>query len=71
MFFAQLCSEFGMPAFPDYRTIEYWMKDVPGQEKQLYFGSPIMAQHNRAGSHQARFGTLLAENFRPTGDFER
>jgi hypothetical protein len=38
---------------------------------QRYSNSPLMAQHNKAGSHEQRFGVLMGENFRLTGDFER
>ena len=60
-------SEFGIPSFPDVRTVDYWLA---GNTKDRWAQSKSMAQHNRAGGHERRFGILMNENFRLTGDFE-
>ncbi len=63
-----VCSEFGMAAFPDLRTIDYWSQ---GQDNKLrYSQSKLMAQHNKAGSHEKRFSIHMNENFKLTNDFE-
>ena len=51
---------------PDMRTIEYWLD---GDDKERYAQSKLMAQHNKAGSHERRFAVLMNEMFRLTGDF--
>ncbi|KAF8651012.1 hypothetical protein AX16_004970 [Volvariella volvacea WC 439] len=61
-------SEFGIPAMPSMRTIEYWMDGAPRSE--WYAQSRLMAQHNRAGSFERRFGILMNENFKLTSDLE-
>ena len=58
-------SEFGVPALPDRRTIEYWLD---GDKSQAWPQSKLMQQHNKAGSHERRFAILMNENFRLTGD---
>lgn len=62
-------SEFGIPSFPDWETIKYWMGDVG--EKHWHPQSKVVIQHDKAGSHERRFSILMNENFRITGDFER
>ncbi|TFK52849.1 glycoside hydrolase [Heliocybe sulcata] len=60
-------SEFGVPAMPDMRTIDYWMA---GDETQRFTQSKAMAQHCKAGNFERRFAILMNENFRLTSDFE-
>ncbi|EJD48259.1 glycoside hydrolase [Auricularia subglabra TFB-10046 SS5] len=60
-------SEFGIPAFPDLRTVDYWLN---GDTSQRYSQSRTNAQHNKAGAHERRFAILMNENFRITNDFE-
>ncbi|PSS38124.1 hypothetical protein PHLCEN_2v31 [Hermanssonia centrifuga] len=60
-------SEFGIPAFPDIRTVDYWLD---GNQSERWAQSKLMAQHNRAGAHERRFAVVMNENFRLTGDFE-
>ncbi|GJJ14878.1 hypothetical protein Clacol_009147 [Clathrus columnatus] len=62
-------SEFGIPSFPDWKTIKYWMADA--DENQWYSQSKLMVQHDKAGSHERRFAILMNENFRITSDFEK
>lgn len=52
---------------PDIRTIDHWLD---GDKTQRYSQSRLMAQHNKAGSHERRFAILMNENFRLTGDLE-
>ncbi|KAH7913372.1 glycoside hydrolase family 2 protein [Hygrophoropsis aurantiaca] len=61
-------SEFGIPSFPDMRTVEYWLTGV-GPE-QRYSQSKIMAQHTRAGAFEHRFAVVMNDNFRLTSDLE-
>ncbi|KAG8920793.1 hypothetical protein FRC02_000697, partial [Tulasnella sp. 418] len=61
-------SEFGLPSYPDPRTVEFWLDGAP--ESQRYPQSPIMAQHCKAGSFERRFANYMNENFRVTGDLE-
>ena len=60
-------SEFGIPAMPDIRTVDYWLN---GNTRERWAQSKLMAQHNRAGGHERRFAIVMNENFRLTGDFE-
>ncbi|KIP02770.1 glycoside hydrolase family 2 protein [Phlebiopsis gigantea 11061_1 CR5-6] len=60
-------SEFGIPAMPDIRTVDYWLD---GGSDERWVGSPLMAQHCRAGSHERRFAIVMNESFRPTADLE-
>lgn len=60
-------SEFGIPAFPDIRTVDYWLG---GDTTQRYSQSKTNAQHDKAGAHERRFAVLMNENFRITSDFE-
>ena len=60
-------SEFGIPSFPDLRTVDYWLA---GDTKDRWAQSKSMAQHDRAGGHERRFAILMNENFKLTGDFE-
>ena len=67
-------SEFGMPAFPDQRTISYWMNDGVATDAEIqsmrFSQSKSNQQHNKAGSHERRFAVYMNENFRITADFE-
>lgn len=65
---ALVCSEFGIPSIPDMRTVNYWLGGC--DEKQRYAQSKLMAQHNKAGSHERRFAVCLNDNFRSTADLE-
>ncbi|KAI9068740.1 glycoside hydrolase family 2 protein [Trametes sanguinea] len=60
-------SEFGVPSFPDVRTVDYWLA---GDTKERWAQSKLMSQHNRAGNHERRFAIVMNENFRLTGDLE-
>ncbi|KAL5534294.1 hypothetical protein ACEPAG_756 [Sanghuangporus baumii] len=61
-------SEFGIPSMPDMRTVNYWLRDTP--ESERYAQSKIMAQHDKAGSHERRFAFCLGDNFRYTSELE-
>lgn len=50
------------------RTVKYWLGD--SDEKQHYAQSKLMAQHNKAGSHERRFAICMNDNFRLTADLE-
>ena len=56
-----------MPSFPDTKTVDYWLD---GDVKERWAQSRLMAQHNRAGSHERRFAIAMNENFRLTSDLE-
>ncbi|THH31617.1 hypothetical protein EUX98_g2590 [Antrodiella citrinella] len=58
-------SEFGIPAMPDIRTVDYWLN---GNTKERRVGSKLMSQHCRAGAHDRRFAIVMGETFRPTAD---
>ncbi|KAH9915084.1 glycoside hydrolase [Fomitopsis serialis] len=60
-------SEFGIPSFPDIRTVDYWLG---GNTEERRAQSKLMAQHNRAGNHERRFAILMNENFRFTSNLE-
>lgn len=60
-------SEFGIPAFPDIRTIDYWLD---GDTTQRYAQSQLMAQHCRAGGFERRFAIVMGENVRWSSDLE-
>ncbi|KAI0717520.1 glycoside hydrolase [Cerioporus squamosus] len=60
-------SEFGIPAFPDVKTVDYWLD---GNTKDRWAQSKSMAQHDRAGAHERRFAIVMNENFRLTSDLE-
>ncbi|KAJ2920787.1 hypothetical protein H1R20_g16307, partial [Candolleomyces eurysporus] len=62
-------SEFGIPAMPSMKTIEYWMQGVDPRER--YAQSKIIAQHNRAGAFERRFAITMNENFRLTSDLTK
>ncbi|TRM62026.1 glycoside hydrolase family 2 protein [Schizophyllum amplum] len=61
-------SEFGLPSLPVMSTIKHWMGDALASE--YYSQSPLIAQHNRAGSFERRFAIVMNENFRLTEDLE-
>ena len=60
-------SEFGIPAFPDVKTVDYWLD---GKTQDRWAQSKSMAQHDRAGAHERRFAIVMNENFRLTNDLE-
>ena len=62
-----MASEFGIPGFPDVKTVDYWLD---GNTKDRWAQSKAMAQHDRAGSHERRFAIVMNENFRLTSDLE-
>jgi len=61
-------SEFGMPSMPCMETVNYWSKEDGNM--QMYFQSPLMAQHCKAGLFERRFAIPMNENFRITQDLE-
>lgn len=61
-------SEFGMPAMPDPRTVDWWLD---GDESQRYIHSKLDVQHNKAGSHVKRFAWHMNEMFRLTSDYDK
>ena len=63
-------SEFGIPSIPDMRTVNYWLGDEKSRKKYGFAQSQLMAQHNKAGSHERRFAVCLNDNFRMTADLE-
>lgn len=63
-----LRSEFGIPSIPDMRTVNYWLRD--SDETERYAQSKLMAQHDKAGSHERRFAVCMNDNFRLTADLE-
>ncbi|EGO23456.1 glycoside hydrolase family 2 protein, partial [Serpula lacrymans var. lacrymans S7.9] len=63
-------SEFGIPSFPDMRTVEYWLDSKDVGKGQDYAQSKIIAQHTRAGNFERRFAIVMNENFRLTSDLE-
>ncbi|KAH7927653.1 glycoside hydrolase [Leucogyrophana mollusca] len=63
-------SEFGIPSFPDMRTVEYWLAAESVGAEQRYSQSKIMAQHTRAGGFERRFAVVMNDNFRLTSDLE-
>ena len=60
-------SEFGIPSFPDIKTVDFWLD---GNKKDRWAQSKLIAQHDRAGSHERRFAIVMNENFRLTSDIE-
>ncbi|KAI0738846.1 glycoside hydrolase [Daedaleopsis nitida] len=60
-------SEFGIPSFPDIKTVDYWLD---GNTKDRWAQSKLMTQHDRAGSHERRFAIVMNENFKLTSDLE-
>ncbi|KAH9919171.1 glycoside hydrolase [Epithele typhae] len=60
-------SEFGIPSFPDIKTVDYWLN---GDTNNRWAQSKAIAQHDRAGGHERRFGIVMNENFRLTTDLE-
>lgn len=62
-----LDSEFGIPSFPDIKTVDYWLD---GNTNDRWAQSKSIAQHDRAGSHERRFAIVMNENFRLTSDLE-
>ncbi|GAA5858851.1 hypothetical protein JCM5353_005583 [Sporobolomyces roseus] len=54
-------SEFGMEAAPDPRTIDYFLD---GETKEAYPQSRTMDAHNKAGGHERRLASYIAENLR-------
>ena len=53
-------SEFGMEAYPHLETINYAVTNPA----QRYPGSMVLDHHNKAGDHERRLMTYVAENFR-------
>jgi beta-mannosidase len=59
--------EFGLPSFPDMRTVDFWLDGNTAQAKPQ---SKLMQQHNKAGSHERRLAIVMNENFTMTSDLE-
>lgn len=60
-------SEFGMQAYPDIRTVDYWMG---GNTAERYPQSRIMNNHNKADGYERRLELYLMENFKHAFDIE-
>ncbi|KAI0952282.1 hypothetical protein AcV7_008145 [Taiwanofungus camphoratus] len=60
-------SEFGMEAYPDIRTVDYWL----GADKsERYPQSRTMNSHNKADGFERRLELYLVENFKHAFDME-
>ncbi|KAJ5158794.1 Glycoside hydrolase family 2 immunoglobulin-like beta-sandwich [Penicillium coprophilum] len=59
-------SEFGMEAFPQISTIDYFLE----QKKDRHPQSQVMDFHNKADGHERRLATYLVENLRLSTDLE-
>lgn len=60
-------SEFGMQAYPDIRTVDYWLG---GNTAERYPQSRIMNNHNKADGYERRLELYLMENFKHAFDIE-
>ncbi|KAF8528704.1 glycoside hydrolase family 2 protein [Gautieria morchelliformis] len=60
-------SEFGMEAFPDIRTVDFWLG---GNKDERYPQSKTMEVHNKADGWQRRLELYLMENFKHAFDME-
>ncbi|KZT72528.1 glycoside hydrolase family 2 protein [Daedalea quercina L-15889] len=54
-------SEFGMEAYPDIRTVDYWLG---GNTSERYPQSRTMNNHNKADGFERRLELYLVENFK-------
>ncbi|KAH9948346.1 glycoside hydrolase family 2 protein [Amylocystis lapponica] len=60
-------SEFGMEAYPDIRTVDYWLG---GDKSERYPQSRVMNSHNKADGFERRLELYLVENFKHAFDIE-
>ncbi|KAI0053587.1 glycoside hydrolase family 2 protein [Auriscalpium vulgare] len=60
-------SEFGMEAYPDIRTVDYW---TGGDKAERYPQSRISVNHNKADGFERRLELYLMENFKHAFDME-
>ncbi|KAH9077149.1 beta-mannosidase [Lactarius deliciosus] len=60
-------SEFGMEAYPNIRTVDYW---TGGDISERYPQSRTAANHNKAAGFERRLELYLVENFRHGFDME-
>ncbi|KAJ8089496.1 hypothetical protein PM082_014751 [Marasmius tenuissimus] len=63
-------SEFGMPALPSMKTIEYYFQSEEFPERNWHPQSKLVAQHTRAGAFERRFAIAMNDNFKVTEDLE-
>jgi len=60
-------SEFGMEAYPDIRTVDYWLG---GDKSERYPQSRVMNNHNKADGFERRLELYLVENFKHSFEME-
>lgn len=60
-------SEFGMEAYPDIRTVDYWLG---GDRSQRYPQSRSVVNHNKADGFERRLELYLVENFKHSFEIE-
>ncbi|EIM88069.1 beta-mannosidase [Stereum hirsutum FP-91666 SS1] len=60
-------SEFGMEAYPDIRTVDYWVGD---DKSQRFPQSRVTVNHNKASGFERRLELYLVENFKHAFDME-
>ncbi|KAH9849972.1 glycoside hydrolase family 2 protein [Lenzites betulinus] len=60
-------SEFGMEAYPNIRTVDYWLG---GDESERFPQSRTMCNHNKAEGFERRLELYLVENFKHAFDIE-
>ncbi|KAH9938328.1 glycoside hydrolase family 2 protein [Fomitopsis serialis] len=60
-------SEFGMEAYPDIRTVDYWLG---GNTSERYPQSRTMFNHNKADGFERRLELYLVENFKHSFEME-
>ncbi|PCH41492.1 glycoside hydrolase family 2 protein [Wolfiporia cocos MD-104 SS10] len=60
-------SEFGMEAYPDIRTVDYWLG---GNKAERYPQSRVMNNHNKADGFERRLELYLVENFKHSFDLD-
>ncbi|KDQ64291.1 glycoside hydrolase family 2 protein [Jaapia argillacea MUCL 33604] len=60
-------SEFGMEAYPNIRTVDYWLG---GNKAERYPQSRTMNNHNKADGFERRLELYLVENFKHSFEME-
>ncbi|EJD54587.1 glycoside hydrolase family 2 protein [Auricularia subglabra TFB-10046 SS5] len=66
--FGRFVSEFGMQAYPNIRTIDYWLD---GNTAERHVNSSIMTDHNKQGGYAEQLLSLyLNNNFKYSTKFE-
>lgn len=60
-------SEFGMEAYPDIRTVDYWLD---GDKSERFPQSRTTVNHNKADGFERRLELYLMENFKHAFDME-